>query len=134
MVFSFSVFTPGWYPLILVLLSTLGRADTSVWGFAPNFANDPIQPYPSLKNPDGTNISIESIAGTRLYGWKGCSPNEAEDIKDAWDGFYELAQQKSLYENIDWASTAATDFWGPVAGMYAIPDDTRKEIQRKSTR
>ncbi|KIN09024.1 hypothetical protein OIDMADRAFT_23751 [Oidiodendron maius Zn] len=130
MAFSFSAFAPGWLPLFLVLPLTLCRADYSVWDFAPNFANDPIQPYPSLKNPDGTNISIENLKGTRLYGWKGCSPNEVEDIKDAWDDFYKLAQQKDLYKKIDWASQAATDFWGPASGDRVIPKDTRKEIQQ----
>jgi hypothetical protein len=134
MVFSFAIFTLGWYALFLILLFPICYADYSVWDFAPDFANDPIQPYPSLKNPDGTNISIENIAGTRLFGWKGCGEIEVDAIKDAWDDFYKLAQQNSVYKNLDWTSQAATDFWGPGSGEKVIPDNTRAEIKRTSRR
>jgi hypothetical protein len=84
-------------------------------------------------NSDGSNITIANLRGTHLFGWKGCSKEEANEISTAYNDFYTLAQQQSVYNNIDWTSQAATDFWGPSSGDNVVPDDTRKEIQRKLT-
>lgn len=40
----------------------------SIWDYAPDFSNDPFPPYPPVKNPDDSNITIENLRGTRLYG------------------------------------------------------------------
>jgi hypothetical protein len=114
------------------LLSSLSHAVAdSVWDYAPNFANDPFPPFPSLKNSDGTNITVESLRGTHLFGWKGCDNDEVNGITQAYNDFYTLAQQPEVYNSIDWASNAATDFWGPNNPPNVVPDDTRKEIQRE---
>ena len=116
----------------LFLLSSLSLAVAdSVWDYAPNFANDPFPPFPSLKNPDGTNITVESLRGTHLFGWKGCSNEEVNGITEAYNDFYTLAQQPEVYNSIDWTSSAATDFWGPNNPPNVVPDNTRKEIQRE---
>ena len=121
--------------LLLISSISLAVADPDpVWDYAPNFASDPIPPYPDLKNPDGTNISVDSLRGVHLFGWKGCTNEEANEIATAYNDFYTLAQQPAVYNNIDWTSPAATDFWGPASGPNAVPADTRKEIQRESAR
>jgi hypothetical protein len=115
-------------------LSLFSRAiaDVTVWDYAPDFGTI-APPYPDLKNPDGSNITIANLRGTHLFGWKGCEKEEVNEITTAYNDFYTLAQQLSVYNNIDWKSQAATDFWGPSSGVNVVPDDTRKEIQRKLT-
>jgi hypothetical protein len=93
----------------------------------PLWQNDTIPPYPSLKDP-----STQNILGTRLFGWKGCTVRESQDIAEAYDDFYTLAQQDGVAKNIDWASPAALEVWGPSKGKYVIQDSKRAEIQRKS--
>jgi hypothetical protein len=116
--------------LLLLISFPLAVAD-SVWDYAPDFSRDPIQPYPDLKNPDGTNISVVNIRGVHLFGFRGCLSKETNDIKEAYNDFYTLANQFDVYNNIDWTSAAANDFWGPTSGLNVIPTNTRKEIQRK---
>ncbi|KAF2187300.1 hypothetical protein K469DRAFT_704992 [Zopfia rhizophila CBS 207.26] len=43
-----------------------------------------------------------------------------------------MVDTDGIYKNIDWNHEAATDFWGPASGDHRVPDNTRKEIQRKS--
>lgn len=107
-------------------------AEYTVWDYAPDFKNDAIPPYPSLKNPDGSDISIDSIRGVRLFGWKGCGGGDREKvIARAYNDFYKLSNQQAVYNAINWKGDAAIDFFGPGEGDHKIPDDTRKEIQRK---
>jgi hypothetical protein len=101
-----------------------------VWDHAPDFSNDGHQPFPSLKDDDGNDISVENLRGTRLFGYKGCEKEEANKIDQAFKDFHTLVSQNGVHSNIDWAHAAAVDFFGPSAGKYRIPDDTRKEIQR----
>lgn len=84
-----------------------------------------------LKNPDGSNITTENLRGTRLYGWADCQTNEINDITEAWNDFHTLANQDSVYKNIDWSENIARDFWGPSTGPNAIPDSRKTEILRR---
>ena len=52
----------------------------SIWDNAPDFSNDPYPPYPPLTNSDGSNILVSNLRGTRLFGWMGCSQEEAKMI------------------------------------------------------
>lgn len=110
-----------------------GGAGTSIWDFAPDFSNDPFPPYPPVKNPDGSNITIENLRGTRLYGWYGCPSDRVNVIQRAYRDFNTLSSQDGVYRNIDWSAQAATDFWGAAGSPpWKIPDDTRAEIQSTS--
>src|SRR6187402_2513262 len=91
------------------LLSLSLAASDNVWDYAPDFSKDQFPPYPSLKNPDGSNITIESLRGTHLFGWKGCETEEVNAISQAYNDFYELARQPVVYNSIDWTSQAAID-------------------------
>ncbi|KAL8720304.1 MAG: hypothetical protein Q9225_002816 [Loekoesia sp. 1 TL-2023] len=102
----------------------------TIWDEAPDFKNDPIQPYPDLKGPNGEDLTIENLRGVHLFGWKGCSGDEGKWIKEAYNDFYKLAQQPELYNNIDWNDQVIKDFFGPNSNNYKIPDDTRAEIQQ----
>jgi hypothetical protein len=117
--------------IILLAIPAVYAADETVWDFAPSFAGDAIQPYPDLTGSDGNNISVDSLRGTHLFGWKGCTGERAKLIKQAYNDFYTLANQLEVYNNIDWSGQAATDFWGPADGKYKIPDNTREEIARE---
>ncbi|KAL9585289.1 MAG: hypothetical protein Q9212_001613 [Teloschistes hypoglaucus] len=103
---------------------------TTIWDEAPNFKNDPIQPYPDLKGPNGEDLTIENLRGVHLFGFKGCSGEEGAWIKEAYGDFYKLAQQAELYNNIDWNDQVMKDFFGPNSKAYKIPPDTRAEIQQ----
>jgi hypothetical protein len=99
--------------------------------FGVDYTNDPFPPYPPFTNPDGSNISIANLRGTRLYGWKGCASSEMNIITQAYNDFHTLAKQPAIYKNIDFSSLAARQFWGPVTGRNRINNDRMKEIQRK---
>jgi hypothetical protein len=104
----------------------LSRAeDRSKW---PDYSKDKIPPYPSMTNADGSNLTIDNIRGTRLYGWKGCEPDESKAIAAAFDDFHKLADP--LASKIDWADDPALDFWGKNEGKDKVPDDRRKQIQQ----
>lgn len=90
----------------------------------PNWSKDKFPPYPSMTNVDGSNITVENLRGTRLYGWKGCEVDDMKDIAAAFDDFYKLASP--LAYNIDWASEVAEDFWG----NNKVPDYRRTQIQQ----
>lgn len=75
----------------------------TIWDLAPDFRNDPIQPFPDLKDPDGKNLTTENIRGVHLFGFKGCTNHEGNDIKVAYNDFYKLAQQPELYKSINWS-------------------------------
>lgn len=72
------------------------------WDQAPDFSNDPMQPFPSLKDSDGQNITIDNLRGVRLFGYKGCTNQEGNAINVAYNDFYKLAQQPELYNHINW--------------------------------
>jgi hypothetical protein len=72
------------------------------------------------------------LQGTRLFGWTGCDTNEINDISEAYNDFYKLAQQSDVYSSIDWKSQAAKEFWGATTGKTAIPDDRKEQIKRMS--
>jgi hypothetical protein len=122
----------SWLPLtvgtfsVCVLSSAIPRASTGPPITDPVWQNDTIPPYPSL-----TNVSTKNILGVRLFGWAGCELKESQDIAEAYDDFYTLAQQQSVYQSIAWDEEAAIDFFGPSRGPYAVPDDLRQQIQRK---
>lgn len=100
---------------------------------APDFSQDQFPPYPPL--PDSSNITTENWRGTRLFGWKGCGVNEVNSITEAWNDFYTLAQQKSLYQNIDWSGRPAQEIWGhSTADKYKMSDKTRIKSSRSSNK
>ena len=102
--------------------------------YAPNFSQDPFPPWPAVTNPDGSNISVENWRGTRLFGWKGCEPNAQKVVVETMNDFHKLANQESLWKDIDWNSQAAKDIWGHSTNKRkAIPDDVRSQIKRKSS-
>jgi hypothetical protein len=94
--------------------------------FGVDYTKDPFPPYPAVTNPDGTNISALNLRGTRLYGWKGCDVSEEKIIAQTYNDFYTLAQQPSLYKNLDFSSAASREFWGPSAGKNRINDNRKK--------
>lgn len=97
----------------------------SVWDYAPDFGNDPFPPYPPLTDDDGSNISIDNLRGTHIYGFKGCTEERRRLIQEAYSDFHTLADQLDVYNNIVWTDRAVQDFFG-----NNIPDGTRKEIIR----
>lgn len=99
--------------------------------YAPDFAQDPFPPFPDIHNPDGSNISTQNWRGTRLFGWKGCGSRERDTITQAFQDFHMLANQKELYDNIDFDAPAAKDIWGHGAGSKVLRDDIKEQIKRK---
>jgi hypothetical protein len=53
---------------------------TSPLEFGVDYTNDSFPPYPPLTNPDGSDINVVNLRGTRLYGWKGCDVSEDKAI------------------------------------------------------
>ena len=90
------------YAIISSLLARAYADSGTVWDYAPDFSHDQIQPYPSLKNPDGSNVTIENLRGIRLFGFKGCSNHNANAIDVAYNDFYKLANQEEVYNQISW--------------------------------
>src|SRR5215472_14675882 len=82
-----------------ILASLIDANGESIWNFAPDYSQDPFPPYPPLQNPDGSNITIENLRGTRLYGWTDCGVNERNDITEAWNDFHTLASQPAVCQN-----------------------------------
>lgn len=115
---------------ILWLLSLPLAKGNTIWDYAPDFSNDAIPPYPPVKNPDGSNITTDNWRSTKLYGWKGCTNHESNEITNAYNDFDTMVNVDGTWQNIDWKSKAATDFWGPSSGRFQVPDNTRTEIQR----
>ncbi|TGJ79062.1 hypothetical protein E0Z10_g9703 [Xylaria hypoxylon] len=97
-----------------------------IWTTAPTFASDPYPPYPPLKNDDGSDIAIENLRGTRLYGWDQCG-NNWKPIAEAWKEFNSLASQAGIKADIDWNSDAALEFFG--ATTTTIGNDRKQYIQ-----
>lgn len=98
--------------------------------YAPDFSHDPYPPYPNVYNNDGSNITTENWRGTKLFGWKGCDPEEQKIIVETMQHFHKLADQKALWDNIDWDSPAAKEIWGHGAGDKAVFDNVKLQIKR----
>lgn len=99
--------------------------------YAPDFSKDPYPPYPPVKNDDGSEISIENWRGTKLFGWKGCEPEEQKIIVETFQHFHKLADNKALYDSIDWVSQAAKEIWGhSTDDRKAVQDDRKKQIKQ----
>jgi len=102
----------GIYSALLLLVSvSYVAADNTVWDYAPDFSKDSFPPYPDLKNPDGSNITVQNLRGVHLFGWKGCHSTESKGIKETYDDFYKMAQLAELYNNIDWKDKAAREYF-----------------------
>jgi hypothetical protein len=117
----------------LLLLPLTPAAEYTIWDYAPDFSKDPFPPYPSLQNPDGSNITLENLRGTRLFGWWGCTGERAKLIQEAYNDFYKLSNQLEVYNKIDWKGPAAQDFFAvdDDAKNQHIPQNTRDEILRE---
>lgn len=98
-----------------------------IWDNSPVYAKDERPPYPPLKNDDGSDIEINNLRSTRLYGWEGCNTNQYNRLVDGWKSFGDLASQDRLKSDIDWNSRAVSDFFG--GSRNDISDGTRKRIQ-----
>lgn len=79
---------------------------------APDFSQDSYPPRPEVTKPDGSNIAVENLRGTRLFGWKGCDSGAREIIVETMKHFHTLADQEALWKDIDWDSPAAKEIWG----------------------
>jgi hypothetical protein len=112
----------------LPLASTLLLSRADLINNRPDYSRDAIPLYPSMREADGSDISVDNLRGTRLYGWKGCTSSDADAIAGAFDDFSKLA--KPLGASIDWAGEIAEDFWGKNEGKYRVPDERRKQIQQ----
>lgn len=101
--------TIGNFCAIISFLSAIANADNgTVWDYAPDFSKDQIQPYPSFKEPNGSNLTTDNLRGARLFGYKGCGNDEANNIAEAYNDFYKLANQVTVYNKIDWSDQVST--------------------------
>lgn len=115
--------------IALTILFTQAYAqDQDPLANGPDYSQDEFPPYPSLTNADGSNITIDNLRGTRLYGWKGCGAYESKAIAEAFDDFYKLANP--LSSTINWADEVTQDFWGRNEGVNRVPDSRRTQIQQ----
>jgi hypothetical protein len=83
----------------------------TVWDYGPDYYRDEVLPYPPLKNTDGSNITIDKIRGTRLFGWTGCGDKWSQ-MSDSWNEFHDIVKEEDIYKNMDWRGKPARDFWG----------------------
>ena len=74
----------------------------TIWDEAPDFSNDTIPPFPSLKDAQGQDLTIANLRGVHLFGWKGCTGDQGKQVAEAYSDFYKLAKQPAVYNNIDW--------------------------------
>ena len=113
------------------IFSILRQPKLNPLDYAPDFSNDPFPSYPPVHQSDGSNFTAANWRGTRLFGRKGCNKNQVNLITEAWNDFYKLAQQKELYDEIDWSSQAALDIWGhSTAPKKQLSDETKKETKQ----
>ncbi|KAJ0284255.1 hypothetical protein CBS470a_006970 [Colletotrichum nupharicola] len=106
------------------------RRDTSgpsVWDYSPNFSNDTFPPWPPLEDDSGKRIDVANLRGTRLFGWEGCTAEDANKIKEAWEDRWNLVKDDDIKKNINWKGQAAEEFWGPPT---KIPDYRKQQIQQ----
>ncbi|RFU29502.1 hypothetical protein B7463_g6841, partial [Scytalidium lignicola] len=90
---------------------------------SPDYANDSFPPYPSLTDP-----TVLNWRGTRLFGWNGCQLSEVQAITEAYNDMYKISNLANNYQNIDWTSDAAKEFFGPQSGKYQLTDDVKTQI------
>ena len=103
--------------------------------YAPDFSKDPHPPWPDVNKPDGSRLETQNWRGTKLFGWKGCGDGEKDIIVQTMKDFYTLAQQKTLWENIDWDSPAAQEIWGHATDdRKKVLDNIKPQIKRKLCR
>ena len=114
--------------ILALCLGLAHAADKDPLAHGPDYSRDKFPPHPSLTDSNGSNITVENLRGTRLYGWKGCEVDETKAIASAFDDMYKLA--KPLASKIDWAGEIAVDFWGKNEGLNKVPDDRRTQIQQ----
>ncbi|KAI9674471.1 MAG: hypothetical protein M1817_001809 [Caeruleum heppii] len=122
-------------PLLLIssishVIAQEPKEGATVWDYAPDFPKDKFPPYPSVLNPDGSKIDVKNLRGTKLFGWKGCEPDDQKAIASAFDDFHKLVSLSEVSSSIDWNDQAAKDFFGAASGRNQIPDDRRKQIQQ----
>ena len=100
--------------------------------YAPDFSQDAYPPWPEVTNPDGSNITVENWRGTRLFGWKGGDPGAQKIIVETMKHFHTLANQETLWKDINWDSPAAKDIWGHATDdRKAVLDNVKLQIKRK---
>lgn len=124
----------GLHGLIIAASLVQGINADSVWDYAPDFSKSNAPPYPPLTNSDGSNITIENLRGVHLFGFDECGGSQQKAIKQAYDDFHTVMNMPEIYNNIDWDDVVTKDFFGAASGKYQIPDDRRKQIQRKGAR
>ena len=71
------------YPSLLnAALLVRGIVADTVWDYAPDLSRTKDPVYPSLTNADGSNITVENLRGTHLFGFDGCGgPQQAAIIQ-----------------------------------------------------
>ena len=113
----------------LAILSFCGLGSSqplSIPSGSPDYSNDTFPPYPSLTDP-----TVQNFRGTRLFGWNGCLSPEVSIITEAYNDMYKISNLPSNYQNIDWMSPAAKEFFGPRSGQYKLTDDVKTQITSK---
>ncbi|EXF77854.1 hypothetical protein CFIO01_04108 [Colletotrichum fioriniae PJ7] len=99
-----------------------------LWDYAPVYAQDSKQPYPPLKNDDGSDIAVENLRETRLFGFRQCDSGTFSNIKNGWRDFNRLSLMDRLSSNIDWNSQGINEFFGQ-GDQKKLSDDKKKQIQ-----
>jgi hypothetical protein len=113
----------------LAILSFCGLGSSqplSIPSGSPDYSNDTFPPYPPLTDP-----TVQNFRGTRLFGWNGCGASEVSIITEAYNDMYKISNLPSNYQNIDWQSSAAKEFFGPRSGQYKLTDDVKTQITSK---
>jgi hypothetical protein len=109
--------------LAILAFCRIGISQLVIPPGSPNYTNDPFPPYPSLTDP-----TVLNFRGTRLFGWNGCLGPEVADITEAYNDMYKISNLAANYQNIDWSSVAAKEFFGPQSGKYQLTDDVKTQI------
>ncbi|KAG8531808.1 uncharacterized protein KY384_003444 [Bacidia gigantensis] len=106
------VSSPVERPIPSVLRPRQTEATPHPLDYAPDFSKDPFPPWPNVNKDDGSRLETQNWRGTKLFGWKGCEKQDQQTIVQTFNDFYTLAQQKSVWDDIDWDSQAAQEIWG----------------------
>ncbi|KAI3546569.1 hypothetical protein CSPX01_04224 [Colletotrichum filicis] len=99
-----------------------------LWDYAPVYAQDSNPPYPPLKNDDESDIAIENLRETRLFGFYQCDTETFSNIKNGWRDFNRLSLMDRLSSNIDWNSQGINEFFGQ-GDQKTLSDDKKRQIQ-----
>jgi hypothetical protein len=101
----------GIYSALLLLVSvSYVAADNTVWDYAPDFSKDSFPPYPDLKNPDGSNITVQNLRGVHLFGWKAAI---VQKVRASW----KLTMISTKWHN--WPSYTTTS-----TGRIKLPENS----------